>query len=165
MLVVAASDMKGYGRTPTLSSDYRGGVGSLSSADLGEEAGERPGEGLGLLHVGQMGRRLEDYQLRALDLLVHDLRRRDGRALVVLPDDDHRRYPDGADAVSEVEPRDGLAAADVAGRRCGPDHPAYGLDDGATLFLERRGEPPAQRSLHERVHPLRLGRVDALVPQ
>src|SRR5262245_6458766 len=112
-----------------------------------------------------MGRRLEDYQLRALDLLVHDLRRRDGRALVVLPDDDHRRHPDGADAVSKVEPRDGLAAADVAGRRCGPDHPAYGLDDEATLFLERRGEPPAQRSLHERVHPLRLGRVDALVPQ
>src|SRR5262245_66550716 len=81
------------------------------SADLAEEARERPGEGLGLLHIGQMGRRLEDDQLGALDLLVHDLGRGDRRTLVVLSDDDHGRHPDGAAPVGQVEPGDGVDRA------------------------------------------------------
>src|SRR5206468_12034324 len=72
-------------------------------AGLAQEADQGAGERLGLLHVRQMGGRFQDYQLRALDPLVHDLRRRDGRALVLLADDAQGRCLDGADAVGQIE--------------------------------------------------------------
>src|SRR4030095_11866221 len=98
-------------------------------------------------------------------ILVRDLHPARRGARAVLTDDDQGRYLDRADAVGEVEARDRLTAADVAGRRRRADHPAHRLDDWPALLLERRSEPAVERALDQRLHPLRLRRMDALVPQ
>ena len=58
-----------------------------------------------------------------------------------------------------------MAAARVAARRRAPDHRPHRVDDVLVLLAERRGEPAADRRLHERLHPLRLRRLDALLPE
>ena len=57
-----------------------------------------------------------------------------------------------------------MAAPDIACHRCGTNHGTHLGNHIRTLRTKRRRKPTCDRGLHERLHALGLGRVNAFLP-